>query len=102
MLGTDDVDISSTTANGWLADDCDTASKPKRQQAVLLRVPTSRTRPPAIPETRRGGRRRRRTLLYRRLHAIEEVLRCIRSWQIEVLMSLPQAGGSLARVQVPS
>jgi len=55
MLGTDNVD---TTANGWLADDCDTASKPRRQQAVLLRVSTFRARPPAIPETRRGGRRR--------------------------------------------
>lgn len=38
MLGTDDVaivyHISTTTADGWLADGSDTASKPRRQQAV--------------------------------------------------------------------
>ena len=58
MLGTGDVaiiyHISSTAANGWLAGHSDTASKPRRQQAVH---PTSRARLSANPETRRRGRR---------------------------------------------
>ena len=63
MLGTGDVaiiyHISSTAANGWLAGHSDTASKPRRQQAVH---PTSRARLSANPETRRRGRRARRAL----------------------------------------